>query len=68
MSASSTPSAGSAVPSAISARPRHQKSMSASGHPIKVALPAIKDGTETYRPRYFSKYSIYFPGQETVNK
>uniref|UniRef100_A0A8C5WYP2 non-specific serine/threonine protein kinase n=1 Tax=Laticauda laticaudata TaxID=8630 RepID=A0A8C5WYP2_LATLA len=50
MSASSTPSAGSAVPSAISARPRHQKSMSASGHPIKVALPTIKDGTETYRP------------------
>ncbi|XP_032071894.1 serine/threonine-protein kinase MARK1 isoform X1 [Thamnophis elegans] len=49
MSASSTP-AGSAVPSAISARPRHQKSMSASGHPIKVALPTIKDGTEAYRP------------------
>ncbi|XP_063159891.1 serine/threonine-protein kinase MARK1 isoform X1 [Candoia aspera] len=50
MSASSTSSAGSAVTSAISARPRHQKSMSASGHPIKVALPTIKDGTEAYRP------------------
>ncbi|XP_067149141.1 serine/threonine-protein kinase MARK1 isoform X3 [Apteryx mantelli] len=50
MSASSTSSAGSAVASAVSARPRHQKSMSASGHPIKVTLPTIKDGTEAYRP------------------
>ncbi|XP_033000634.1 serine/threonine-protein kinase MARK1 isoform X3 [Lacerta agilis] len=50
MSASSTSSTGSAVSSAISARPRHQKSMSASGHPIKVTLPTIKDGTEAYRP------------------
>ncbi|KAJ7341058.1 hypothetical protein JRQ81_004748 [Phrynocephalus forsythii] len=50
MSASSTSSAGSAVSSAISTRPRHQKSMSASGHPIKVTLPTIKDGTEVYRP------------------
>ncbi|XP_063775504.1 serine/threonine-protein kinase MARK1 [Pseudophryne corroboree] len=40
-------SAGSAVPST---RPRHQKSMSASGHPIKVTLPTIKDGTEGFRP------------------
>uniref|UniRef100_A0A493SXJ4 Serine/threonine-protein kinase MARK1 n=1 Tax=Anas platyrhynchos platyrhynchos TaxID=8840 RepID=A0A493SXJ4_ANAPP len=51
MSASSTSSAGSAVASAVSTRPRHQKSMSASGHPIKVTLPTIKDGTEAYRPR-----------------
>ncbi|XP_062427770.1 serine/threonine-protein kinase MARK1 isoform X7 [Rhea pennata] len=51
MSASSTSSAGSTVASAVSARPRHQKSMSASGHPIKVTLPTIKDGTEAYRPR-----------------
>uniref|UniRef100_A0A3Q2TS16 Serine/threonine-protein kinase MARK1 n=1 Tax=Gallus gallus TaxID=9031 RepID=A0A3Q2TS16_CHICK len=51
MSASSTSSAGSAVASAVSTRPRHQKSMSASGHPIKVTLPTIKDGTEGYRPR-----------------
>ncbi|XP_074846035.1 serine/threonine-protein kinase MARK1 isoform X4 [Carettochelys insculpta] len=50
MSVSSTPSAGSAVASAVSTRPRHQKSMSASGHPIKVTLPTIKDGTEAYRP------------------
>uniref|UniRef100_A0A8B9PTH6 non-specific serine/threonine protein kinase n=1 Tax=Apteryx owenii TaxID=8824 RepID=A0A8B9PTH6_APTOW len=50
MSASSMSSAGSAVASAVSARPRHQKSMSASGHPIKVTLPTIKDGTEAYRP------------------
>uniref|UniRef100_A0A8C5TXE7 non-specific serine/threonine protein kinase n=1 Tax=Malurus cyaneus samueli TaxID=2593467 RepID=A0A8C5TXE7_9PASS len=49
MSASSTSSAGSAVAS-VSARPRHQKSMSASGHPVKVTLPTIKDGTEAYRP------------------
>ncbi|XP_067421022.1 serine/threonine-protein kinase MARK1 isoform X2 [Emydura macquarii macquarii] len=50
MSATSTSSAGSAVASAVSTRPRHQKSMSASGHPIKVTLPTIKDGTEAYRP------------------
>ncbi|XP_019372023.1 PREDICTED: serine/threonine-protein kinase MARK1 [Gavialis gangeticus] len=50
MSASSTSSAGSAVASSVSTRPRHQKSMSASGHPIKVTLPTIKDGTEAYRP------------------
>nr|DBA27277.1 TPA: hypothetical protein GDO54_011440 [Pyxicephalus adspersus] len=47
MSAGSTTSTGSAVPST---RPRHQKSMSASGHPIKVTLPTIKDGTEGFRP------------------
>uniref|UniRef100_A0A6I8QES4 non-specific serine/threonine protein kinase n=1 Tax=Xenopus tropicalis TaxID=8364 RepID=A0A6I8QES4_XENTR len=46
MSAGSTTSTASAVPSA---RPRHQKSMSASGHPIKVTLPTIKDGTEGFR-------------------
>ncbi|XP_039594911.1 serine/threonine-protein kinase MARK1 isoform X4 [Polypterus senegalus] len=47
--ASSTPSsaAASAMPST---RPRHVKSMSASGHPIKVTLPPIEDGTESYRP------------------
>ncbi|XP_072503897.1 serine/threonine-protein kinase MARK1 isoform X3 [Notamacropus eugenii] len=50
MSVSSTSSAGSAITSAApSTRPRHQKSMSASGHPIKVTLPTIKDGTD-YRP------------------
>ncbi|XP_078012430.1 serine/threonine-protein kinase MARK1 isoform X3 [Phascolarctos cinereus] len=50
MSVSSTSSAGSAITSAApSTRPRHQKSMSASGHPIKVTLPAIKDGTD-FRP------------------
>nr|XP_033792767.1 serine/threonine-protein kinase MARK1 isoform X6 [Geotrypetes seraphini]XP_033792768.1 serine/threonine-protein kinase MARK1 isoform X6 [Geotrypetes seraphini]XP_033792769.1 serine/threonine-protein kinase MARK1 isoform X6 [Geotrypetes seraphini]XP_033792773.1 serine/threonine-protein kinase MARK1 isoform X6 [Geotrypetes seraphini] len=53
VSASSTSSAGSAASSASavpSTRPRHQKSLSASGHPIKVTLPTIKDGTESYRP------------------
>ncbi|XP_027420278.1 serine/threonine-protein kinase MARK1 isoform X5 [Bos indicus x Bos taurus] len=51
MSASTMSSAGSAVASAVpSARPRHQKSMSASGHPIKVTLPTIKDSSEAYRP------------------
>ncbi|XP_074165310.1 serine/threonine-protein kinase MARK1 isoform X9 [Sminthopsis crassicaudata] len=49
MSASSTSSASSAITAAPSTRPRHQKSMSASGHPIKVTLPTIKDGTD-YRP------------------
>ncbi|XP_019065981.1 serine/threonine-protein kinase MARK1 isoform X5 [Fukomys damarensis] len=51
MSVSSISSAGSAGASAVpSARPRHQKSMSASGHPIKATLPTIKDGSEAYRP------------------
>ncbi|XP_030051866.1 serine/threonine-protein kinase MARK1 isoform X3 [Microcaecilia unicolor] len=53
VSASSTSSAGSTASSASavpSTRPRHQKSLSASGHPIKVTLPTIKDGTEGYRP------------------
>uniref|UniRef100_A0A2K5F1C2 non-specific serine/threonine protein kinase n=1 Tax=Aotus nancymaae TaxID=37293 RepID=A0A2K5F1C2_AOTNA len=51
MSVSSISSAGSSVASAVpSARPRHQKSMSTSGHPIKVTLPTIKDGSEAYRP------------------
>ncbi|CAO2638763.1 Serine/threonine-protein kinase MARK1 [Lemmus lemmus] len=51
MSASSLSSAGStAASAAASARPRHQKSMSTSGHPIKVTLPTIKDGSEAYRP------------------
>ncbi|MGH0157580.1 UNVERIFIED_CONTAM: hypothetical protein FKN15_034561 [Acipenser sinensis] len=45
--ASSTGAAASALPST---RPRHVKSMSASGHPIKVTLPPIEDGTEAYRP------------------
>ncbi|ELK08928.1 Serine/threonine-protein kinase MARK1, partial [Pteropus alecto] len=53
MSVSSVSSAGPAVASSAvpSARPRHQKSMSASGHPLKVTLPTIKDGAEAYRPR-----------------
>ncbi|XP_072906883.1 serine/threonine-protein kinase MARK1 isoform X6 [Hemitrygon akajei] len=41
-----SPAGSSGVPSA---RPRHQKSMSASGHPIKVTLPSIDDGSEGYR-------------------
>ncbi|XP_032881273.1 serine/threonine-protein kinase MARK1 isoform X2 [Amblyraja radiata] len=42
-----SPAGSSGLPSA---RPRHQKSMSASGHPIKVTLPSIEDGSEGYRP------------------
>ncbi|XP_048456803.1 serine/threonine-protein kinase MARK1 isoform X7 [Rhincodon typus] len=50
-SSTSTSVAGPAVSSGVpSARPRHQKSMSASGHPIKVTLPSIEDGSESYRP------------------
>ncbi|KAG7462906.1 hypothetical protein MATL_G00189690 [Megalops atlanticus] len=46
--AGGTPSAGaaSAMPST---RPRHVKSMSASGHPAKATLPPIEDNSE-YRP------------------
>ncbi|XP_062304580.1 serine/threonine-protein kinase MARK1 isoform X3 [Osmerus eperlanus] len=49
----SSPSSG-ATSAATSARPRHVKSMSASGHPIKSPLPPIDDNTEykstTQRP------------------
>ncbi|XP_015744905.1 serine/threonine-protein kinase MARK1 isoform X7 [Python bivittatus] len=67
MSASSTSSAGSAVTSAISARPRHQKSMSASGHPIKVALPTIKDGTEAYRPSATQRAPAASPSAHSIS-
>ncbi|XP_041071920.1 serine/threonine-protein kinase MARK1 isoform X7 [Carcharodon carcharias] len=50
-SSTSTSVASPAAPSGVtSAHPRHQKSMSASGHPIKVTLPSIEDGGESYRP------------------
>ncbi|XP_044284970.1 serine/threonine-protein kinase MARK1 isoform X2 [Varanus komodoensis] len=67
MSASSTSSAGSAVTSAISARPRHQKSMSASGHPIKVTLPTIKDGTEAYRPSATQRAPAASPSAHSIS-
>uniref|UniRef100_A0A8C4JE68 non-specific serine/threonine protein kinase n=1 Tax=Dromaius novaehollandiae TaxID=8790 RepID=A0A8C4JE68_DRONO len=67
MSASSTSSAGSAVASAVSARPRHQKSMSASGHPIKVTLPTIKDGTEAYRPSATQRVPAASPSAHSIS-
>ncbi|XP_066474932.1 serine/threonine-protein kinase MARK1 isoform X6 [Tiliqua scincoides] len=67
MSASSTSSAGSAVAAAISARPRHQKSMSASGHPIKVTLPTIKDGTEAYRPSATQRAPAASPSAHSIS-
>ncbi|XP_054836457.1 serine/threonine-protein kinase MARK1 isoform X2 [Eublepharis macularius] len=67
MSASSTSSAGSAVTCAISTRPRHQKSMSASGHPIKVTLPTIKDGTETYRPSATQRAPAASPSAHSIS-
>ncbi|KGL79714.1 Serine/threonine-protein kinase MARK1, partial [Tinamus guttatus] len=67
MSASSTSSAGPAVPSAVSARPRHQKSMSASGHPIKVTLPTIKDGTEAYRPSATPRVPAASPSAHSIS-
>uniref|UniRef100_A0A6I8PGR7 non-specific serine/threonine protein kinase n=1 Tax=Ornithorhynchus anatinus TaxID=9258 RepID=A0A6I8PGR7_ORNAN len=68
MSVSGTPSAGSAVASAIpSTRPRHQKSMSASGHPIKVTLPTIKDGTEAYRPGATQRAPAASPSAHSIS-
>ncbi|XP_048354266.1 serine/threonine-protein kinase MARK1 isoform X1 [Sphaerodactylus townsendi] len=67
MSASSTSSAGSAVTCAISTRPRHQKSMSASGHPIKVTLPTIKDGSETYRPSTTQRAPAASPSAHSIS-
>uniref|UniRef100_A0A8C5TX83 non-specific serine/threonine protein kinase n=1 Tax=Malurus cyaneus samueli TaxID=2593467 RepID=A0A8C5TX83_9PASS len=66
MSASSTSSAGSAVAS-VSARPRHQKSMSASGHPVKVTLPTIKDGTEAYRPSATQRVPAASPSAHSIS-
>ncbi|XP_067421023.1 serine/threonine-protein kinase MARK1 isoform X3 [Emydura macquarii macquarii] len=67
MSATSTSSAGSAVASAVSTRPRHQKSMSASGHPIKVTLPTIKDGTEAYRPSATQRVPAASPSAHSIS-
>ncbi|XP_050804471.1 serine/threonine-protein kinase MARK1 isoform X6 [Gopherus flavomarginatus] len=67
MSVSSTSSAGSAVASAVSTRPRHQKSMSASGHPIKVTLPTIKDGTEAYRPSATQRVPAASPSAHSIS-
>ncbi|XP_036210832.1 serine/threonine-protein kinase MARK1 isoform X3 [Myotis myotis] len=68
MSASSLSSAGSAVAPAVpSARPRHQKSMSASGHPIKVTLPTIKDGSEAYRPGTTQRVPAASPSAHSIS-
>ncbi|XP_045672815.1 serine/threonine-protein kinase MARK1 isoform X1 [Phyllostomus hastatus] len=68
MSASSISSAGSAVASGVpSARPRHQKSMSASGHPIKVTLPTIKDGSEAYRPGATQRVPAASPSAHSIS-
>nr|XP_060499200.1 serine/threonine-protein kinase MARK1 [Panthera onca] len=68
MSASSISSAGSAVASAVpSARPRHQKSMSTSGHPVKVTLPTIKDGSEAYRPGATQRAPAASPSAHSIS-
>ncbi|XP_036133270.1 serine/threonine-protein kinase MARK1 isoform X2 [Molossus molossus] len=68
MSASSISSAGSAVAPAVpSARPRHQKSMSASGHPIKVTLPTIKDGSEAYRSGTTQRVPAASPSAHSIS-
>ncbi|XP_078505936.1 serine/threonine-protein kinase MARK1 isoform X4 [Lissotriton helveticus] len=70
MSASSNSSAGSSVTSGSavpSARPRHQKSMSASGHPVKVPLPTIKDGTEAYRPSSTQRVPAASPSAHSIS-
>ncbi|XP_030051868.1 serine/threonine-protein kinase MARK1 isoform X5 [Microcaecilia unicolor] len=70
VSASSTSSAGSTASSASavpSTRPRHQKSLSASGHPIKVTLPTIKDGTEGYRPSATPRVPAASPSAHSIS-
>uniref|UniRef100_A0A8C0WJ58 non-specific serine/threonine protein kinase n=1 Tax=Castor canadensis TaxID=51338 RepID=A0A8C0WJ58_CASCN len=68
MSASSVSSTGSAVASAVpSARPRHQKSMSTSGHPIKVTLPTIKDSSEAYRPSTTQRVPAASPSAHSIS-
>ncbi|XP_069464694.1 serine/threonine-protein kinase MARK1 isoform X2 [Ambystoma mexicanum] len=70
MSASSNSSAGSAVTTGStvpSARPRHQKSMSASSHPGKVPLPTIKDGTEVYRPSSTQRVPAASPSAHSIS-
>ncbi|GAB5583702.1 serine/threonine-protein kinase MARK1 isoform X1 [Prionailurus iriomotensis] len=60
--------AGSAVASAVpSARPRHQKSMSTSGHPVKVTLPTIKDGSEAYRPGATQRAPAASPSAHSIS-
>ncbi|KAH0507036.1 Serine/threonine-protein kinase MARK1 [Microtus ochrogaster] len=68
MSASSLSPAGSTAASAgASARPRHQKSMSTSGHPIKVTLPTIKDGSEAYRPGATQRAPAASPSAHSIS-
>ncbi|XP_006894603.1 PREDICTED: serine/threonine-protein kinase MARK1 isoform X3 [Elephantulus edwardii] len=68
MSVSSMSSTGATVASALpSARPRHQKSMSASGHPIKVTLPTIKDGSEAYRPSTTQRVPAASPSAHSIS-
>ncbi|XP_039739354.1 serine/threonine-protein kinase MARK1 isoform X3 [Pteropus medius] len=69
MSVSSVSSAGPAVASSAvpSARPRHQKSMSASGHPLKVTLPTIKDGAEAYRPSTSQRAPAASPSAHSIS-
>lgn len=67
MSASSMSPAGSTAASGPSARPRHQKSMSTSGHPIKVTLPTIKDGSEAYRPGAAQRAPAASPSAHSIS-
>ncbi|KAM5238483.1 serine/threonine-protein kinase MARK1 isoform 3-T3 [Ctenodactylus gundi] len=68
VSVSSMSSASSAMaPGVPSTRPRHQKSMSTSGHPIKPALPTIKDGAEAFRPGATQRAPATSPSAHSIS-
>ncbi|XP_061083710.1 serine/threonine-protein kinase MARK1 isoform X2 [Conger conger] len=62
----STPSSSGATPTAPSTRPRHVKSMSASGHPSKSTLPPIEDNSE-YRPSSAPRAPAASPSAHSIS-
>ncbi|KAJ8248574.1 hypothetical protein GJAV_G00243450 [Gymnothorax javanicus] len=64
--AGSAPSSAGATPAPPSTRPRHVKSMSASGHPSKSTLPPIEDNSE-YRPSSAPRAPAASPSAHSIS-
>ncbi|KAI1886351.1 hypothetical protein AGOR_G00213100 [Albula goreensis] len=62
----STPSSSGATPTGPSTRPRHVKSMSASGHPSKTTLPPIEDNSE-YQPSSAARAPAASPSAHSIS-
>ncbi|XP_029107319.1 serine/threonine-protein kinase MARK1 isoform X3 [Scleropages formosus] len=64
--ASSTPSSAGVATAMPSTRPRHVKSMSASGHPGKATLPPIEDNSE-FRPSSAPRAPAASPSAHSIS-